>query len=46
MGGLYRFKPFEISNAAWAFAKAGQADAQLFMALGREAERCLGDFDP
>ena len=36
MGGLYRFKPFEISNAAWAFAKAGVYMPPFFQAVGCE----------
>ena len=34
-----------IANTAWAFATLGQADAQLFMALAREAERRVGNFN-
>ena len=52
------FKPRDLANIAWAFARVGQADArlfaalakeaeqQLFAALAREAERHLGDFNP
>ena len=35
-----------LANTAWAFATLGQADVQLFIALAREAERCLGNFNP
>ena len=35
-----------MANTAWAFATLGQADAQLFTALAREAEQHLGDFNP
>ena len=31
---------------AWVFATLSHVDAQLFMALAREAERCMGDFKP
>ena len=39
------FNAQELANTAWAFAKAGQPDAQLFMALARAAERRVGDFN-
>ena len=35
----------ELANVAWAFAKAGQPDTELFAALAREAERHLGAFN-
>ena len=35
----------DLANVAWAFATANQSDAQLFAALGRTAERRLGDFN-
>ena len=38
--------PQELANTAWAFATLGQADAQLFIALEREAEWRLGSFNP
>ena len=34
-----------LANTAWAFATAGQLDAQLFMALARMAERRVGEFN-
>ena len=33
------FNPQDLANLAWAFAKAGLPDAQLFTALARGAER-------
>merc|ERR1712125_37558 len=35
----------DIANMAWAFAKLGQADAQLFRALGRVAVQIAGTFN-
>ena len=40
------FNPQVLANTAWAFATLGQADAQLFTALAREAERRVGNFNP
>ena len=34
-----------LANTAWAFATAGQPDAQLFTALARTAERRVGEFN-
>ena len=34
-----------LANTAWAFATAGQLDAQLFMALARAAECCVSNFE-
>ena len=34
-------KPQELTNTAWAFAKADQSDATLFVVLTRAAERPL-----
>ena len=34
-----------LANTAWAFATAGQPDAQLFMALASVAERRVHDFE-
>ena len=42
MGDFY---PQALANTAWAFATFGQANALLFMALARKAERRLGDFN-
>ena len=39
------FKVQELANTAWAFATAGQSDAQLFAELARAAEWRLGDFN-
>ena len=39
------FNMQDLANIAWAFAKAGQPDAQLFMALARMAARCVGEFN-
>jgi len=36
----------ELANIAWAFAKAGHVDAELFAALARVAERHLANFKP
>ena len=41
----YNFNPKQLSNKAWAFAKVGQSDVQLFTALARKAERGIGDFN-
>ena len=40
------FYPQNLANTAWAFATLGQADAQLFTLLAREAEQCVGIFTP
>ena len=40
------FKAQNLANTAWAFAKVGQTYAPFFTALGSEAERRLGDFNP
>ena len=40
------FKPQELSNTAWAFARAGVADEALFMRLGDVALRKLRGFNP
>ena len=39
------FNAQDLANIAWAFATVGQADKQLFTALARAAEQCLGDFN-
>eukprot|EP00802_Teleaulax_amphioxeia_P003133 Tamp_03136.p1 GENE.Tamp_03136~~Tamp_03136.p1 ORF type:complete len:1171 (+),score=340.99 Tamp_03136:337-3513(+) len=36
----------ELANVAWAFAKAGHLDAELFSNLARAAEQCLDNFKP
>jgi len=36
----------ELANVAWAFAKAGHLDAELFSGLARAAEQCLDNFKP
>ena len=38
------FNAQDLANTAWAFATAGQSDAQLFTALAREAEWHVRDF--
>ena len=40
------FKSQNLANTAWAFASLGQPDALLLVALAREAERYIGNFDP
>ena len=37
--------PQDLANTAWAVATLGQVDVQLFMALAREVEFCLGGFN-
>ena len=39
------FNVQHLANTAWAFATAGQWDAQLFVALVMAAELYLGDFN-
>ena len=39
-------QPQELANTAWAFATLGQHDTQLFTALAKEAQRCMGNFNP
>ena len=39
------FSSQDLANAAWAFAKAGQKEEQLFMALAAAAERRMRDFN-
>ena len=34
-----------LANTAWAFAKVGQSDSQLFMAVARAAELEMSNFD-
>jgi len=38
------FNEQELANIAWAFARAGQSDAQLLTALARVAERLVRSF--
>ena len=41
------FKPQELSNTAWAFAKSGRASPSVFAAISAEvAGRSLGGFNP
>ena len=42
---LDKFKVQNLANTAWAFAKVGQEDEQLFKALARMAERRLDQFN-
>ena len=35
----------ELTNTAWAFARAGRSDVSLFAALATPAERHMGDFN-
>ena len=35
----------ELYKTAWAFAKAWQSDEKVFVALGKAAERRLGEFN-
>ena len=37
------FNTQELANTAWAFATAGQSDAQLFAALARAVEQRVSD---
>ena len=39
------FNAQSLANTAWAFATAGQSDAQLFVALAMAVEQCVSDFD-
>ena len=39
------FNVQELTNAAWAFATAGQSDEQLFTTLARAAEQRMIDFN-
>ena len=39
------FNAQNLANTAWAFATAGQSDAQLFMVFARMAEQRMGDFN-
>ena len=39
------FKPQDVANMAWVFAKVGQSDAELFAVLARNAERRLSEFN-
>ena len=39
------FNAQDLANTAWAFATAGQSEAQLFSALAMSAEQRLGDFN-
>ena len=41
---MSRLKPQDVSNTAWAFAKAGQNDESLFAGLATAAEQLIGDF--
>ena len=34
-----------LANTVWAITKAGQSDAQLFMALAKVAERSVSNFN-
>ena len=38
------FKAQELANTAWAFAKAGQSDVQLFVAMASEVKRLMDNF--
>ena len=42
---MNEFKPQELANAAWAFAKLGRSDQKLFAALARAAEQRLVEFN-
>ena len=42
---VVEFNAKDLANTAWAFAKAGQPDAPLFMALARMAERRVVEFN-
>ena len=42
---LDQFNAQDLNNTAWAFATAGQKDAQLFEALAKMAERRLDQFN-
>ena len=42
---LDHFDAQEFANMAWAFAKVGQQDEQLFKALAKMAERRLDEFN-
>ena len=41
---LDKFNAQDLANTAWAFAKVGQQDEQLFKALARMAEWRLDKF--
>ncbi|KAJ1621955.1 hypothetical protein T492DRAFT_1065766, partial [Pavlovales sp. CCMP2436] len=43
---LHEFKPQELSNIVWAFAKSGIDAPELFAGVGREAEPRLAEFKP
>ena len=40
-----KFNMQNLANAAWAFATAGQSDAQLFAAVARAVEQRVSDFN-
>ena len=42
---LVTFNSQDFTNTAWAFAKNGQQDEQLFNALARMVEQRLDEFD-
>ena len=42
---LEKFSAQELANTAWAFAKVGQQDEQLFKALAKMAEPRLDQFN-
>ena len=39
------FKTSDVAKTAWAFAKAGRSDAELFMALARQSEGQISNFN-
>ena len=39
------FNAQELANTAWAFARAGQSNAQLFTTLASAAEWCVANFN-
>ena len=42
---MVNFNVQNLANTAWAFAKVGQFDKKLFVALGKAAEQYLGEFN-
>ena len=42
---LDQFNAQDLANTAWAFAKVGQQDGQLFKALAKMAKRRLDQFN-
>lgn len=43
-GCAHRFNPYQLTNTAFSFAKAGIFDRQLFTELACESERQIGQF--